>query len=477
MRRALAALLLLGAAPTAAPTQAPLLLEDVSVLDVERGKLRPRASVLVSGGRIARVGAAGSINPPAGTRVLRLPGRVVTPGFIDMHLHVATSAMRYRRNGAGRLDSSYDARVAERLLRAALAMGITTIRDPGGPTDLSVALRERVARGEVPGPRIFTAGDIVFGRNLTDSLVRAEVDRQADAGVDYLKVYGSVAPSHVRLAVEEAHRRDIPVIGHLQRTDWTEAAAAGIDFITHGASWSPRYLPEDCRARFEALHDMRQRIVWLECLDPDGAAIDTMVAELARRGVSVDPTLVAYHTKFFWNTATYRCHAERGIIPEIRANWDVLGMPTEGWTTDEFRRVQAVWPKALRLTRRLYDAGVLLTAGSDVASPWVIPGVGFHQELRLLADAGLPARAVLASATRNAAAALGELGRIGSVETGKEADLVVLSADPLANIGNTRRIEYVVARGKVYQPAELFQPPSAAALPETDPCSSAQSNR
>jgi len=442
-----------------------LLLENVSVLDVERGTLRPRQSLLISHGRIARIAGAGRISPPAGARVLRLPGRVVAPGFIDMHLHVVTSAMRYRRDSAGRLDSIYDVRVAERLLKVALAMGITTIRDPGAPTEHSVALRDRVARGELLGPEIHTAGDILNDPGMTDALMRRIIDRQAAAGVDFIKLYAGLAPRMMAAAVAHAHACGVRVIGHLQRTSWTEAAEAGIDFVTHGAPWSPQYLPEDCRPKFEALHDMRQRIVWLECVDPDGPAVNAMLRALAAREVSVDPTLIAYHTKFFWDTGLYRCHPERALIPEIQANWEVLGMPTAGWSEEEFRRVQATWPKALRITRRLYEAGIMLTAGSDVASPWVIPGVAFHQELTLLSSAGLPLSAVLAAATRNGAAALGQLGRLGTVEAGKQADLVVFSANPLDAIERTRGIEYVVSRGRVLRPSDLLSPSL-----KTEPC-------
>jgi imidazolonepropionase-like amidohydrolase len=129
-------------------------------------------------------------------------------------------------------------------------------------------------------------------------------------------------------------------------------------------------------------------------------------------------------------------------VPEEVQNWKVLGMPTAGWSRDDFDRVQRAWPKQLAFVRRLHDRGVMLSAGSDLASPWVIPGVGYHQELALLVSAGLSPSEVLRIATRNGARALGLEKEIGTIEPGKRADLLVLEGDPIASIANTRRIAW-----------------------------------
>ena len=109
----------------------------------------------------------------------------------------------------------------------------------------------------------------------------------------------------------------------------------------------------------------------------------------------------------------------------------------------------------LGLVRTLHARGVLLTAGTDYENPWMTPGVAFHRELQLLGGAGIPPLEVLRIATRNGAEALGVLGETGTVHAGKRADLVVLTADPLADLANTRRIERVYLRGTAYEPARL----------------------
>jgi hypothetical protein len=280
--------------------------------------------------------------------------------------------------------------------------------------------------------------------------------------VDFIKLYSGVGPELLRLAVVEAHAQRLRVIGHLQRTSWTEAAEAGIDFLTHAGNWHEAYVVPARRAAYERLGGtMRARISWLEWLDLDGPAVDSMISALREHRVSVDPTLVAYHTKFWWRDSIYQRDPDVAIVPEVLENWRVLGMPTRDWSRGEFDRAQAAWPRMLALVARLQREGVHLTTGSDLASPWVIPGVALHQELALLVSAGIPPAEVLRMATHNGAEALRLLPETGTIEPGKRADLVVLDADPLRDIRNTRRIRYVMLGGKLLRPEELLEGPGS----------------
>jgi hypothetical protein len=226
-------------------------------------------------------------------------------------------------------------------------------------------------------------------------------------------------------------------------------------FLTHGGNWHEAYVLPERRAEYGRLGGtMRARISWLELME--GGPVDSMIALLQKRHVSVDPTLIAYHSKFWWRDSIYQRHPDVALVPELLANWEVLGMHTRDWSDAEFDRAQAAWPRMLALVREMHREGVMLTAGSDLASPWVIPGVGLHQELALLESAGIRAGEVLRLATRNGAESLGILGETGTVEVGKRADLVVLEADPLVDIANTRRIRYVLLGGRLYTPEELL---------------------
>ncbi len=437
---------------------AVLVLKDVTVIDGTGQPPLPEQTVVVREDRIVAIGKAGDFVFGDAAEVLDLPGRYLLPGFIDMHAHVTILP-----GEDGRLIPHYDRAASEQVLRTLMAFGVTTARNPAAPTADGVELREAVAGGEVLGPRIFTAGTVLdrgtrpfgpFVATPTEEAVREEVQKQAAAGVDFIKVYAGLPPRLVEVAVEEAHAHGLRVIGHMQRTTWTDAARFGIDAITHGAPWSPEYLDEGPRAGYRPT--MKGRIYWLENLDLDGPQIEEMLTALAENNVTIDPTLIAYHTKFWGDDPRYLNHPEHHLAPAMIVEGWRQGTFTFDWTGDDYTRAKAAWPKVLGLTKRLFDRGILLTAGSDLPNPWVIPGVSFHEELQLLADAGIPPLDVLQIATANGARALGIDAEAGTIEVGKRADLVVLAANPIDDIRNTRSIEWVMLGGVAFKPERLL---------------------
>jgi imidazolonepropionase-like amidohydrolase len=226
----------------------------------------------------------------------------------------------------------------------------------------------------------------------------------------------------------------------------------GIDFLTHATAWSVDDLSPSKRAAYRrALAErgaMRARIDWLESFDPEAPSVQATIALLARRKISVDPTLVAYESKFLDPAKPkYRQNPARAVVPEMLEDWERCGTPTDNWTPEDYARMARAWPKLLRLVKRYHAGGVLLTKGSDVTNPWVIPGESIHQELELLVSAGIAPRDVIKIATRNGAEALGILNETGTIERGKLADPIVLDRDPLMNISETRSIAMVMQRG------------------------------
>ena len=430
-----------------------LVLNHVTVIDVVRGVAQPNRAIEIEGSRIRAVLPAAGYRPPAGAAIHDLPGRYVLPGFVDMHAHVLFPPL----DDDGRPLPSFDRETSLALLRTLLFAGITTVRDPGDATEAAVAMRGMLSWDEVVGPRLITAGRILTAAPLHHAIyapvtdereAREEVARQARAGVDLIKLYQDLSPALVRAAIDEAHRRGVRVIGHLQSTTWTEAARMGIDFIAHAAPWAPEYLDPAARAAYRP--DMFGRVYWLEHLDLDSPVVQEMIAALVEHHVSVDPTLMAFRTKFWGDDPRYTANPRRAETPPKLWAGFARRSNTIDWTPDQYRAARAQWPKLLALVKRMYDRGVLLTAGTDTPFPWIIPGVSFHEELRLLASAGIPPAAVLRMATINAGLALKQ--NIGSIEPGKEADLVVLTANPLESLENTERIEIVMKAGRIYTP-------------------------
>ncbi len=449
------------------PSSGGQALVGVTVLDGLGNPPTPGRVVVIRDGRIAEVAAAEGWDPPRGTQVIDLTGRYLMPGLIDAHAHVTILPLADDGSVAGDVDRA----ASRRVLRTLLGFGITTVRNPAAPAAAGVALRESVATGEVLGPRIVTAGNPLnlsgasFGPFVATpdaASVRSEVRRQADLGVDLVKVYASLSPDLVGAAIEEAHARGRPVVGHLQQTTWTEAARLGIDAITHAAPWSAAYLPEAARGGYRG--SLRDRIAWLERVDLEGPEIREMLELLAERKIPVDPTLIALHTKFFGDDPRHLENPELHLAPAaVRDAW-ARSTFVDDWTSEDFARARAAWPRVLELVRKLHEGGVRLAAGSDLPNPWVIPGVSLHQELRLLHDAGIPTLEVLKIATSNGAAALGLDAEIGSVEPGKRADLIVLVADPAASLINTRAISHVFLGGRFLDPAALLSADASGSL-------------
>ncbi len=332
-----------------------------------------------------------------------------------MHAHVASV-----------LSFSYNQTVSENTLKALLDNGVTTIRNPAGPTKESVALRDAIASGQIKGPQIFTAGRLInalpfptrFVETManTEAEVREEVKRQADADVDYVKLYVGLYPNLVKTAIDEAHNQGIKVIGHLYLTSWTDAANLGIDALTHGVPVNPFLLSKDTREIFiENGRGPFDHFLWLNLVDLNSTKINEMINALVKNKVPVDPTLSIY----------------------------------EAMLKDDPQN-QHLWSKVLQLTKILYDHGVTIMSGTDIPNFGLIPGVSLHHELELLVKAGINPLNVIKIATSNGAEALGILDDVGTIEAGKQADMIILNANPIRNIRNIGAIEGVVEDGQFF---------------------------
>ncbi len=429
-----------------------MVLHRATVIDGTGAPPRANADVIIRDGKIVDVVSADAARHPTGAYVVDASGKFVIPGLVDMHAHL----LLHPWNEKGEIEPRYDRAAALDHLKLFLRFGVTAVRDPGAETADAILLRDLVRAGKVTGPEIFTAGRILISSDFTPepfvivrdaATVRDEIRWQAQAGVDMIKIYSSMPPELVKVAIEEGHRLGLPVSGHLQRTTWTEAARLGIDGVEHAAPWSTEYIPPS--SRDAAPSGMMSRVYWLEHLDEK--AIDEMIAELAAHKVVVDPTLMAMHTKFWGDHERYTQSPDLALLPEkVRKGWPA-GRFTNGWTAEEYARSRKAWPVVLRLTKKMHDAGVHLVVGTDTPTPWIVPGASVHDEMQLLADAGIPAMTILRMATHDAARALRREREFGSIAPGMRADLIVLSKNPLDAIANTRSIDMVIQRGAIIE--------------------------
>lgn len=191
----------------------------------------------------------------------------------------------------------------------------------------------------------------------------------------------------------------------------------------------------------------------------DSSGLLQLADQLSAARITVDPNLVLGEAVMFGDhPSVLERHEPELALPAQQAAWRGKRHPySAGWTHDQMASAQRAWPLMLRAIAALHARGVHLTAGIDLNNPWMVAGASFHRELELLVEAGIPPLDVLAIATHNGAGALGLSGELGSIVAGWRADLVVLEADPLVSIANTRRIERVFLAGRALSPRALRQ--------------------
>lgn len=220
-------------------------------------------------------------------------------------------------------------------------------------------------------------------------------------------------PNLVRAAIDEAHVHGLKVIGHLYLTSWTDAANFGIDALTHGVPVSPFLLTEDKQRIFhEAGDDPFNHFLWLSLVDLNSTEIKEMINTLVKHNIPVDPTLDIY----------------------------------EAMLKDDMKD-KYLWSKVLKLTKMMYDGGVKILSGTDIPNFGLLPGRSLHHELELLQKTGINSSDIIRIATINGAHALGISDKVGTIQAGKDANMIVLAFNPLVNISNTKKIEQVINEG------------------------------
>lgn len=409
----------------------------MTVVDVTAGTLLADQTVLIGGTRITAVGAARSVVVPRGAPVVDGRGKYLIPGFWDMHVHSGSYA---------------DGR---RYLPALLAHGITGVRDMGTPLDDVLRLRDEARRGALLAPRMLVAGPLLNGplplrtplilSVSTEAEARAAVGRLAAAGVDFIKVHDAL-PRVLYLAVaDEAKRRGIAFAGHIPPSvTAAEATRAGQRSVEHlgGRFYGELLACSDSEPELRAVIAGIVATALRELQagrEPDAAAVfrAALTGPLVRsfsdaRERSRIAALVAART---WEVPTL-------VAQPVR---DALRDTTLRLTAEDRRYAQDVVARQAQLVRDMVRGGVGVMAGTDrnIAHP------ALAEELELLVAAGLTPLEALRAATLAPASYIGAADSLGVVARGKLADLVLLDADPLRDIGAVARVHAVLSNGRL----------------------------
>jgi imidazolonepropionase-like amidohydrolase len=412
---------------------------DATVITMESPDVLEHQTVVVEDGSIVAIGPGIAV-PDGATRV-DARGKFLLPGLHDMHVHV---------DGTRGMLTSF------------VSAGVTTVRNMAGNPRI-LALRGRIARGELLGPTIVSAGPFVDGarpRWEGSDIVKTPADAervvadQADAGYDFIKVYNGLTIAAYDAVAEAAHGHGLRIAGHVP-------SAVPLDHALAHEQASIEHLSGYARAIERADSPVRKRNTTTSTIKrwiyADPAKITEIAAQTARHAVWNCPTLVTSVVYGeLWRGHTPVADLDT-VSPDWRARWDPTHSPKKLQ-----RAVRAAMEQAhektleteLAIVRALAAAGAPLLAGTDTPNPYVVPGASLHQELALFVEAGLSPYVALRAATIDAADFLGE-AHGGRIVVGARADLVMLSANPLADIHALDQIEGVVVRGTWLGPDRL----------------------
>jgi imidazolonepropionase-like amidohydrolase len=445
-------------APLLRSTSRLVALIHARIVDGTGAPARQDMTLLIDHGRIAAIQPSGS--PVAqGAAVMDMGGKTVLPGLVGMHEHLFYIALPRYDTAEPPQEPLLVPQMTYSAPRLYLAGGVTTIRTTGSvETYADLNLKRDIDAGHIPGPHIDVTGPYLEGPgspfiqmyNLRDANdARDTVNFWADRGVTSFKAYMNITRAELGAAIAAAHARGIKVTGHLCSVTYTEAVDLGIDDLEHGFDVNTEldhdHAPDHC-----SKSDGEETLLHM---DPDGPAADALIAKLVARHVAVTSTLPVFEAFFRPQTVPRTRDMLATMTPQAVAALDrTLAKIQKNVTADDAVKFR----HAMQMERRFVKAGGLLLAGLDPTGAGnVVPGFGDAREVELLVEAGFTPLEAIRIATLNGAIYLGMESRIGSVEVGKDADLMVVDGDPSAKIADIERVSLVFKDGIGWDPAKL----------------------
>jgi imidazolonepropionase-like amidohydrolase len=461
----LAAVTSVRLASTPGPDPEPFAITSVTVLTMTSNRPLRNATVVVRDGRIAAVGPSGSTPVPADARRIDGRGMFLMPGLIDMHAHLF--ADEYSPEAAAPAE-----------LGLYLALGTTSARlQIGRPQHLE--LRQGVREGTVAGPRLWVSSPQLSGDSGANTLLvrnaaeaRAAIRTANADGYDFIKLTTNITPEVYAAIMAESRATGIRVTGHVDpRVGAPQAIAAGQQ-IEHLDNYMESILADSAPTRKSVSDVGAYRAAnWNSLSYVDQQKLEAIAGATARGGVYVTPT-IAFFTSWFATEYTDTQVQARPDYPYLPA---AMKGPWERSRTFYWKNAPTAAQRAQyiairnRMVKAIVDSGGQVMAGSDGPGGLMAYGWMMHRELQALVAAGLTPYQALRAATVVPATWLGVIGEQGTIEVGKRADLLLLSANPLTDIGNTMTIVGVSAAGTWYGTGQLAQMKETARVAITAP--------
>ena len=435
---------------------------NVTLIDAVNG-VRRNQTVVFDGDRITTV--TSSDTAPAAHRTIDGSGRFLIPGLWDFHVHL-----------------TFDDSFTDSMPALFLSYGITSVRDTGGLMHKMLPVVEKMRSEDAVAPHVFFSGPLLDGhfvvydgtsrpevgiRNTTPDEARAAIKELAAQGVDFIKIYEMVSPAVFEAMVETANELGLPIDSHVPLSMRARVAGPSVDSIEH-----LRNIELDCAGNAAELHETRLALL----KNPNGLpgaelrsslhSLQRLPAISAYDEEQCDQTLAALGSTF--QVPTLRLNAFSLAPPNRRDDWNeaLSRIPPdvrEEWRASAIEMAEnpvqeyvAFGEWSMFLTGRMHSKGIPVGAGTDTPILLAVPGYSLHSELEYLVRAGLTPLEALGSATLRPAEFFALQDEMGTIDPGMKADLVLLDADPLEDIANTKKITGVVSKGVFYEPEALL---------------------
>jgi len=391
-----------------------------TVYDVVNEKAIPDAVVIIENGIIKKIGKSGEVSIPSGAKIIDAKGKMLFPGLWDMHAHFEQAEWG----------------------PAYLAAGVTTVRDCGNEFSFINAIKDAIDQNKGVGPLILKAGIIdgkgpyalgIIQADTKEDAIKA-VDRYKDNGFAQIKIYSSVKPAIVKAICDEAHKVGLTVTGHIpQGMTLKSGVDSGMDMVNH------------IQYPYSIMKRNADRSI--DFNDPQSvAAIDF----IKQHHTVIDPTDGVFEMQF---------RSVKDNITNMEPAFYTLPVPLQallkntGSEPAQAKKFEPIFKSMLDLTKKMHDAGITIVAGTDQG----FPGFSVARELELYVEAGLTPADAIQTATITPAKVMNVDKNSGSIEEGKQADIIIVDGDPLKNIRDIRNVTTVIKAGHIYDPGTLHR--------------------
>src|SRR5262245_15658964 len=413
-----------------------------TLIDGNGGPPIENTAILIRNHRIAKIGKVGEFEIPPDTLQVPAAGKTILPGLIDMHVH---------------LNKGDD-------LHLFLAAGVTTVRDVGNFINQVGTLDHATRSGEIIGPRIFYSGESFvheYGfapwqhRTGTGDEARQEVRNRISQGASVIKIVNDITPELTQVIVDEAHSSQIPVTADILGNGLLTADRAvllGVDGLEHVSGVpqtirldsAPTQLPEP--VSFLALFG------WLYA---DKQKESTLIKLMVERGTFIVPTFVVMQAEFPKTVPVIADPASFYLSDRLQTFWTAFNrLPRFRSKANDAFLVHFMYSQ--QFIAQFLQAGGRVAAGSDEPTPNVVPGFSMHRELELLVEAGLTPMQAIQAATKTGDDFLGKSNELGTVESGKLADLIVVDGQPHVRVNDIRNVSTIIKDGMAFEKSDLL---------------------